>query len=83
MMVHPLLGIPLPLHLTLEGIVLVRQGLPLGKAVSDLHVHTSDGQESTEHLNENPTRTTARFLLDPLETGDLVGHLRRTWWGCR
>ena len=70
MLVHPLLGIPLLLHMVLECIVRVRQALLLGSAVSELHVHTSDGEESTEHLNEDPSSAPAVFPVVFL------------WWWC-
>ena len=70
MLVHPLLGIPLLLHMVLECIVRVRQALLLGSAVSEHHVHTSDGEESTEHLNEDPSSSPAVFPVVFL------------WWWC-
>ena len=73
MLGHPLLVIPLGLHLVLEGIILVRQPLPLGPAVSELHVHTSHGEESTKHLNKDPNRVPALSLL---------GSLYKVWWWC-
>ncbi len=79
MLVLPHLGIPLALNLVLEVIVLVCQELPLGSGASDLHVHTSDDEESTEHLNEDPNRAPALFLLGRLGRGDLAGHYRNTW----
>ena len=45
-LVHPLLVIPLDLHLVLEGIVLVSQPFPLRPTVNELHVHTSHGDTS-------------------------------------
>ena len=71
MLVHPLLVIPLVLHLVFENIVLVLQPLPLASAVSELYVHTSHGEESTEHLNEDPRRAPALSLL---------GSLCKAWW---
>ncbi len=53
MLVHPLLDFPLPFHLVLECIVIV----------SDLHVHTSNGDESTQHLNEDPNGAPTLFPL--------------------
>ncbi len=61
MLVHPLLGIPLLLHMVLECIVRVSQELLLGSAVSEIHFHTSDGEESTENLNEDPSSVPAVF----------------------
>ena len=45
MLVHPLLGIPLVLHMVLECIVRVCQALLLDSVVSEFHVHTSDDEE--------------------------------------
>ena len=70
MLVHPLLGIPLLLHMVLECIVRVRQALLLDSAVSEDHVHTSDGEESTEHLNEDPSSAPAVLPVVFL------------WWWC-
>jgi hypothetical protein len=69
MLVHPLLGFPLPLHLELEYIVIVCQTLLLDSTISELHVHTNNGEESTRHLNEDPTCTPALFPLG-------------LWWWC-
>ena len=70
MLVNPLLGIPLLLRMVLECIVRVRQALLLGSAVSEHHVHTSDCEESTEHLNEDPSSSPAVFpVVFP-------------WWWC-
>ncbi len=63
MIVHPLLGFPLALHLVLECIVRERQALLLGSTVSELHVHTRDGEEITQYLNEDPRDTPALFPL--------------------
>jgi hypothetical protein len=59
MLVHPLLDLPLPFHLVLECIVIV----------NDLHVHTSNGEESTHHLNEDPNGVPTLFPLG-------------LWWCC-
>ena len=47
--------------MVLEFIIRVRQALLLGSAVSEVHVETSDGEESTEHLNEDPNSAPAVF----------------------
>ena len=63
MLVHPLLGFPLVLHLVLECIVRVCQTFLLDSVVNELHVHTSDGEESTDHLNEDPNGVPSLFPL--------------------
>ncbi len=63
MMVHPLLGFPLPLHLVLEWIVRVCQVLLLDSTVSEFHVHTSNGQENTQYLNEDLNGVPVLFPL--------------------
>ncbi len=62
MLVHPPLGFPLALHLVLECIVRVLQTL-LDSAFSEFHVRTSDGEERTEHLNEDPSDAPVLFPL--------------------
>ncbi len=69
MLVHPLLDFPLALHLVLEFFVIVRQALLLGSTVSEIHVHTLNGEESTHHLNEDPNGVPALFPLG-------------LWWWC-
>ncbi len=63
MMVHPLLVFPLALHLVLECFVMVSQALLLGSTVSELHVHTRNGEENTQHLNEDPSGDPVLFPL--------------------
>jgi hypothetical protein len=63
MLVHPLLVFPLVLHLVLEYFVIVRQALLLDSTVSEFHVHTRNGEESTHHLNEDPSGAPALFPL--------------------
>ncbi len=70
MLVHPLLGFPRALHLVLECFVIVSQALLLGSTVSDLHVHTRNGEERTHHLNEDPSGVPALFPLG------------LWWWRC-
>ncbi len=68
MMVHPLLGFPLPLHLVLECFVIVNQPILLGSTVIEFHVHTSNDEEIT-HLNEDPNGDPVLFPLG-------------LWWWC-
>ncbi len=63
MLVHPLLGFPLVLHLVFKFIVRVCQTCLLGSAVREVHVHTSDGEERTEYLNEDPIGDPVLFPL--------------------
>ena len=57
-------------HLELEVLVLLCQVFLLDSVIRELDVHTSDNEETTEYLNEDPIRAPTLFL---------VGHCRRRW----
>ena len=42
----------------------------------ETQVHTSDGENITQHFNEDPHRSPPLFLLSPLDYRDLVDHCR-------